>query len=630
MTKHRKASIVTEKFTVKYMECNSCEKIIEKQALSLKGVKRIKTDFSTGTGEVTYDRNVIGLDNIFKKINEKGYVCYSGEKKPTESVVKNKRSNILLILGALAILAGGYFILQTRFNLGSLPNLDQNTSLAMLFIVGLLTGFHCIAMCGGFVVSYASKNVARDTAGGISLKSHLIYGFGKTLSYTIIGAVFGFIGSFLTFTPLMRGAVAILAGLFLIMFGLNTLDFLIWFRRFRFKTPSFIENSKWAGGNHSPLVIGLLNGLMIACGPLQAIYIFAAASGSAYYGALYLLAFGLGTLPVLLGFGVLTSFVSAQFTHKVLRFSGVAVIILGVIMLNRGLMLTGTGYDFSTLMTSVSAFRGSPDSGKGVVGTPDAVKINSPGYQEIRMEVNSYGWKPDTFVLKRGVPVKWIIDGREINNCNKAIQVPKLGLNFDIKPGLQTIEFTPTEAGIIPWSCWMGMIPGKFIVKDDVNTDKTGEASALAATTPAPAGSPASAGVVSTVVNTSVGGSSAYQEIYMDVLRSGWSPNKFVLKRGVPVKWVINGKELTGCNSGIKVPKLGLQFDIKQGLQTIEFTPTEEGTIPWSCWMGMIKGVFIVKNDVNVNNKEEVQKELNNVQVPSGGGSCGCGGMMRR
>ncbi|MBU4339716.1 MAG: hypothetical protein KKD46_02165 [Euryarchaeota archaeon] len=49
---------------------------------------------------------------------------------------------------------------------------------------------------------------------------------------------------------------------------------------------------------------------------------------------------------------------------------------------------------------------------------------------------------------------------------------------------------------------------------------------------------------------------------------------------------------MTGCNNAIIVPSLGLEFDIKKGEQIIEFTPTEAGTIKWSCWMGMIRIVF--------------------------------------
>jgi plastocyanin domain-containing protein len=88
---------------------------------------------------------------------------------------------------------------------------------------------------------------------------------------------------------------------------------------------------------------------------------------------------------------------------------------------------------------------------------------------------------------------------------------------------------------------------------------------------------------------------SGYQIIRMDVVRSGWQPASFKLKKGIPVKWFINGKELTNCNDAIDVPALDLHFQIRQGEQTIEFTPDQSGSIPWSCWMGMIDGSFVVE-----------------------------------
>jgi len=93
----------------------------------------------------------------------------------------------------------------------------------------------------------------------------------------------------------------------------------------------------------NPFIIGLLNGLMIICGPLQAMYVMAAGTGSWSGGAAILFFFGLGTLPLLLGFGFLTSLLSANLTPKLLKASGVIVIILGTVMLNRGLAVTGSG-----------------------------------------------------------------------------------------------------------------------------------------------------------------------------------------------------------------------------------------------------------------------------------------------
>ena len=118
----------------------------------------------------------------------------------------------------------------------------------------------------------------------------------------------------------------------------------------------------------------------------------------------------------------------------------------------------------------------------------------------------------------------------------------------------------------------------------------------------------------------------SYQTIYMNVTGAGWQPSTFVLKKGVPVKWVINGQQLNGCNNGIKVPSLGLQFNIKAGEQTIEFTPNQAGTIQWSCWMGMIQGQFIVKDNIDVSDPGQVKLALDSAPAVAKS-ACGCGSM---
>jgi plastocyanin domain-containing protein len=128
------------------------------------------------------------------------------------------------------------------------------------------------------------------------------------------------------------------------------------------------------------------------------------------------------------------------------------------------------------------------------------------------------------------------------------------------------------------------------------------------------------------ITGNAVATNEPYQEIKMQVTRSGYSPDKFVIEKGVPVKWIIDGKELTGCNNAIQVPDLNLEFEIKEGLQTIEFTPTKEGVVSWSCWMGMIPGVFIVKDNIDLSNDAQVQKELDAIPNPRSSGGCGCGG----
>lgn len=453
--------IVREMFKANGTTCNNCSKIIERQAKKVDGVTEVSYNYSKDEGFVEFDDSKTNIDDILFKIEEKGYECVLFADEPIESKKTSFFSNNVGIVTSFVGLLILMYFLFNFYSTFSLPELNQNMGYGLLFVVGLITGLHCVGMCGGFVLSYSANSEKNKTS---VHKSHMMYGFGKTLSYTIIGAIFGLIGSIVAFTPLMRGVAGILAGLFLILFGLKMLNWIPLLRKINIRTPKFI--SKFVGTESkkhtSPLVIGLLNGLMIACGPLQAIYIMAAGTGSMFEGAKLLLIFGLGTLPVMLGFGYITNLISRRATHRILKFSGIVVLILGIIMINRGIALTGTGYDVTTVTNSVVAKTGGIDS------TP--IKMEN-GYQIINMDVTRNGYEPNKFVLKKGVPVKWVINGKEVNGCNRAIQVPSLNMNFDIKSGGETIiEFTPKTEGVISWSCWMGMIPGSFIVKEDIDS----------------------------------------------------------------------------------------------------------------------------------------------------------------
>lgn len=131
----------------------------------------------------------------------------------------------------------------------------------MLFGIGFLTGFHCIGMCGSFVVSYANQ----ATSVGKAIFSHLAYGFGKTASYSAIGAAFGMLGAVLTITTHMRGIAALAASLFLLLYGLKMLNLIPGLRYFTLRLPkSFtakINNS--IKTKHNLLLIGVLSGFFI-------------------------------------------------------------------------------------------------------------------------------------------------------------------------------------------------------------------------------------------------------------------------------------------------------------------------------------------------------------------------------
>ncbi|PWB89965.1 heavy metal transporter [Methylocystis sp. MitZ-2018] len=443
-------------FHARGMHCHGCEHVIEAAVRKLAGVRSVSASYPTETVVVDYDADATNFSAIRNSVEQNGYRVVLTEE------AQRRRSPFIRLAIIVAALAGlaGLILFDTRWiSAEGEPDIAQHMSLGLLFLLGLLTGFHCVGMCGAFVVSYAAADAR---AGRSTFVSHFSYGAGKTLSYTAIGAAFGWLGAFIAFTPMLRGVAGVAAGAFLIIFGLNMLGLFAPLRRFRLGLPGPLQNwvNREAGGaRHRPFVIGLLNGLMIACGPLQAMYVMAAGTGSPVEGAKTLFVFGLGTLPVMLAFGALTTVLSGAVTHRLLTASGVIVVALGAVMINRGLILTGSGADLASLMTSSR----SPAPVELAQPSQDPA---TPKTQTIEMEANGLGFTPTRFTLLRGVPVKWVINATQVTTCNNRILVPSLKLEFDVKPGRQTIEFTPEKTGVIPWSCWMGMLRGEFVVVD--------------------------------------------------------------------------------------------------------------------------------------------------------------------
>jgi len=299
-----------------------------------------------------------------------------------------------------------------------------------------LTGFHCAGMCGALVVGYT---VRAASEGGTKYLTHLYYGAGKTLSYTVIGGLFGALGSIVTFTPFMRGVAGLAAGVFLVLFGLSTLRVFAPLGRFQIKTPGFIM--RWVGKalrrNTNPFVIGLLNGLMIICGPLQAMYIMAAGTGNPIEGAKMLFVFGLGTLPLMMGFGFLASALSRQFAPKLVRASGVIVVALGIIMLQRGHAMIG-GVDPHAAMGHAD------HAAAGAAG-------GAPAPQSIHTMVERTGPVADQPVVRVGTPVQWMLMGESLADCGGRVSMEALQQTWELTPGMSTFAFTPTEPGLLHW-----------------------------------------------------------------------------------------------------------------------------------------------------------------------------------
>lgn len=107
------------------------------------------------------------------------------------------------------------------------------------------------------------------------------------------------------------------------------------------------------------------------------------------------------------------------------------------------------------------------------------------------------------------------------------------------------------------------------------------------------------------------------QVIKMTADGNGYTPNGLYVQKNMPVKWVIDGKALNSCNSIIVVPSLNIQKNLQPGENVIEFTPKDKD-IPFSCGMGMIRGVIKVVDSIQT---VDTSKQDSSIPAPSSGGA---------
>ena len=327
----------------------------------------------------------------------------------------------------------------------------------LLFIIGILASFHCVGMCGGFVVTYTAGNCLN---GGNQKKflPHLYYNFGRIISYTLVGAILGGVGSFFGINPIFSGVLTLFAAAVMLAMGASLVKNINFIEKIKSKMPMFVAkylfSQKYEKKSKGPFIIGFFNGFM-PCGPLQAVQFYALGTGSTLSGALSLFVFGAGTVFLMLGFGYFIASISGERVKKMMKISGVVVIILGLFMLNRG--LTNFGWGFKNLLPR-----------EQVVLNPAGGEQPAEGeYQTVKMDLTYRGYVPNVLYVKKGVPVKWIINVKQMSGCTNAILLEKFGIRKNLKQGENIIEFTPTEAGEIPFSCGMKMVWGKFIVTEN-------------------------------------------------------------------------------------------------------------------------------------------------------------------
>lgn len=219
----------------------------------------------------------------------------------------------------------------------------ETIDLISVITIAFLGSFgHCIGMCGGIVIAYSSTKVDSGWNRGRQAAAHLVYNLGRTLTYTVLGFIFGYLGGVSTFSNVANGSLLVVAGVAMILAGLS-LDGRIRFLS-RFSSP--MAESKWFGkvfrallednSLYSLFLLGMLNGFL-PCGFVYFFAITAASTGSPLWGGFVMMVFGLSTIPAMFSLGFFVAlFQKSRLRGVMIKLAAVAVILYGIYTIYSG------------------------------------------------------------------------------------------------------------------------------------------------------------------------------------------------------------------------------------------------------------------------------------------------------
>ncbi len=320
-----------------------------------------------------------------------------------------------------------------------------------IFFTGLTAGgFSCLALQGGLLAAtLATSAEEKDkTADWLPTAMFLI---SKIIAYTILGGLLGLFGSVFQLSDTVKIIFIVSASILMLGLAGNMLNLHPLFRYFVITPPKWaarlLRNQSKSKTLLAPAILGALT-VFIPCGVTQAMELSAVASGNVFSGALAMFMFTLGTTPIFMALGFVTTRLSENFRAKFFKFAGVLVIFIALSNINAALVLANSRFTWDNF---VWAFK------ETFLSNPKSQAISN----NIEITATSYGYSPREFTVKNNEQVTVTINSKNNRSCARAFMIPSLGISKLLpENGTENISFTPTATGRITFSCSMGMYTG--------------------------------------------------------------------------------------------------------------------------------------------------------------------------
>ncbi len=455
-------NINSAKISIKGMHCRSCELLVESNLLELNNIERVEVSHSSGEAIVFYKGEKPSDEVLTAAILKSGYEVGKDGKK---SFMDLSPKNLWLLTGASAIIFGVLMLIKIL----GLDNISlgrdiSQPGLGMVLLIGLVAGIStCMAIVGGIVLSLSAKFSEKhpNATAQERLKPQAAFIAGRVVGYAVLGGLLGLLGSAFKMSSSLNAILTMLVGALMLFIGLQLTELFPALKKISFSLPPKLAKAlglakKQDSYNHKQAaIIGALT-FFLPCGFTQAMQVYAISRGGFFEGAIIMSLFALGTAPGIFGIGSLAATVKKSGRDLFFRTAGIAIILFGLFNVSNAYRLLSVS-DFSGLFLKEAS------SDKKIVSSDPNVVIED-GVQIVRMREHNRGYSPNKFTVKKGVPIKWIINAEAPYSCASALIVPSLKIQKFLEAGENIIEFTPDKVGLIKFSCSMGMYTGVFNV----------------------------------------------------------------------------------------------------------------------------------------------------------------------
>lgn len=450
-------------YNIKGMHCASCEILLEQSISQVPGVRKVTVSRKKGIAAIEFSDNRPHDDAVANAIQSAGYTLGIAGKLHWFSHDGDEWLEILLGISALSVLWMIGTLMGAWSGFGA--KFSSAPTYPIVFVIGLTAGIStCMAIVGGLVASFSASyaETHQYATRWERFKPNLFFNAGRLVSYAVLGGAIGALGSAIKLSAGFTGFLVLAAGLVMLYMGLKLTGISPKLSNMSFTLPKKLGamlgmRSKDKEGNneysHKEAFIGGALTFFLPCGFTQAMQLYAITTGSFVSGAIIMALFALGTMPGLLGIGALTSVLQGKKARTFFRFVGLIVVALGFVNIANG--LNAGGWNITLPSSFTSSFGNA---------APAVSAVTEDGEQVVHMTQTANGYSPNSFTVKKGIPVKWVIDSQNAYTCSASIRMPAYHIAQFLQEGENVIAFTPTQAGPVRFTCGMGMYSGTFTV----------------------------------------------------------------------------------------------------------------------------------------------------------------------